>query len=122
MRTLIGLDIGGANIKVSNGIDRTIEIPFPMWKDPDSLADALRSVESICSEPPDTIALTMTGELADCFRTKAEGVDRILSSVEAAFAGAEIRVWQTGAEEPAKITSRGAVARMSFLAEPATTC
>ena len=98
MSKLIGLDIGGANIKVSNGIDRTIEVPFPLWKAPDRLVDALRSLESMGSEPPETIALTMTGELADCFRTKAEGVDRILRAVEAAFAGAEIRVWQTGAE------------------------
>ena len=98
MSTLIGLDIGGANLKLSNGIDRTVEIPFPMWKDPESLAATLQSLESMLSESPDIIALTMTGELADCFRTKAEGVERILSSVEAAFPQAEIRVWQTGAE------------------------
>ena len=98
MSTLIGLDIGGANLKLSNGIDRTVEIPFPMWKDPESLVATLQSLESMLSESPDIIALTMTGELADCFRTKAEGVERILSSVEAAFPQAEIRVWQTGAE------------------------
>lgn len=98
MRTVIGLDIGGANLKASDGISRTMERPFPMWKNPDGLADALRSVGSVLPTTPDTIAVTMTGELADCFRTKAEGVDRILGSVEAAFPAAEIRVWQTGAE------------------------
>ena len=98
MRTLIGLDIGGANIKASNGIDRTIEIPFPMWKNPDGLAKALRSTESALIEDPDMVAVTMTGELADCFRTKAEGVHRILDSIKKAFPRAELRVWQTGAE------------------------
>ena len=95
---LIGLDIGGANIKASDGNHRTIEMPFPMWKDPDGLAQALSSIGSALVEDPDTIAVTMTGELADCFRTKAEGVDRILSSVERAFPRANLLVWQTGAE------------------------
>ena len=98
MSTVIGLDIGGANIKVSNGIDQTAEIPFPMWKDSDRLTAALRSLDALISQTPDIIALTMTGELADCFRTKAEGVERILSSVEVAFPQAVIRVWQSGAE------------------------
>ena len=98
MRTLIGLDIGGANLKASNGIDRTLEISFPMWKDPSGLTHALRSMEPVLGEDPDVIAVTMTGELADCFRTKAEGVDRILSSVKKAFPRGDLRVWQTGAE------------------------
>ncbi len=95
---LIGLDIGGANIKASDGNHRTIERPFPMWKNPDGLAQALSSIGSALVEDPDTIAVTMTGELADCFRTKAEGVDRILRSVERAFPRANLLVWQTGAE------------------------
>lgn len=95
---LIGLDIGGANLKASDGNRRTIEMPFPMWKDPDGLAAALRSIGAALVEDPDTIAVTMTGELADCFRTKAEGVDRILTAVEQAFPRANLLVWQTGAE------------------------
>jgi (4-(4-[2-(gamma-L-glutamylamino)ethyl]phenoxymethyl)furan-2-yl)methanamine synthase len=98
MNTLIGLDIGGANLKASNGIDRTIEIPFSMWKDPSGLTLALRSLEPVLGDDPDIIAVTMTGELADCFRTKAEGVDRILTSVKKAFPRGDLRVWQTGAE------------------------
>ncbi len=98
MSTCIGLDIGGANIKLSNGVDRTIEIPFPLWRSPESLAATLGSLGALMVTPPDTIALTMTGELADCFRTKADGVEHILASVEAAFPSSVIRVWQTGAE------------------------
>ncbi|MFO1004910.1 MAG: hydantoinase/oxoprolinase family protein [Planctomycetaceae bacterium] len=98
MSTCIGLDIGGANIKLSNGVDRTIEIAFPLWKSPETLAATLTSLGELLATPPDTIALTMTGELADCFRTKADGVEHILNSVEAAFPSSMIRVWQTGAE------------------------
>jgi probable H4MPT-linked C1 transfer pathway protein len=39
----------------------------------------------------------MTGELCDCFATKAEGVDTILDAVVAAAGGREIRVYQTDA-------------------------
>ena len=98
MSTCIGLDIGGANIKLSNGVDRTIEIPFALWKSPESLVAALSQLGALLATPPHTVALTMTGELADCFRTKAHGVEHILSSVEAAFPSAVIRIWQTGAE------------------------
>ncbi len=98
MSTCIGLDIGGANIKLSNGVDRTIEIAFPLWKSPETLAATLTSLGSLLATSPDTVALTMTGELADCFRTKADGVEHILNSVEAAFPSSVIRIWQTGAE------------------------
>ena len=98
MSTCIGLDIGGANIKLSNGVDRTIEIAFPLWKSPETLAATLTSLGSLLATPPDTVALTMTGELADCFRTKADGVEHILNSVEAAFPSSVIRIWQSGAE------------------------
>ncbi len=37
----------------------------------------------------------MTAELADCYRTKRDGVDAILSSVELAAGGTRVQVWQT---------------------------
>lgn len=98
MNHTLGLDIGGANIKASNGLDRTIELPFPMWKTPDQLSAALSSIAHSQGLQPDSVAVTMTGELADCFRTKREGVEYILDSVVLAFPQSEIRVWQTGAE------------------------
>jgi probable H4MPT-linked C1 transfer pathway protein len=94
----IGLDIGGANLKASNGENWTREIPFPLWKHPESLADALRSLTEGFVSDETIIAVTMTGELADCFATKSEGVDRILSSVDQAFPAQQIQVWQTGGE------------------------
>ena len=46
----------------------------------------------------DLFAVTMTAELSDCFRTKAEGVDFILRAVEDVAGTTPVFVWQTGAE------------------------
>ncbi len=94
---VLGLDIGGANTKAAvNGRWETTQA-FEIWKSPDRLAEVLQSMVA-GQEPFDCVAVTMTAELADCFETKAEGVDRILSSVEAAFPETPIYVWQTGGE------------------------
>lgn len=95
----IGLDIGGANLKASNGDDWTAETPFPMWKQPEKLGEALRSLTGSRVNGETVLAVTMTGELADCFRTKTEGVHAILDAVDRAFPQTpELRVWQTGGE------------------------
>ncbi len=92
----IGLDIGGANLKASDQIT-SISQPFPLWKKPHQLAEAIRTLLN-CYPDNASIAVTMTGELADCFETKAEGVEAILAAVEAAATGREIAIWQTGGE------------------------
>jgi hypothetical protein len=94
---LLALDIGGANIKASDGEGRSLSRPFALWRQPDQLAEELAGILKQF-ESADEMAITMTGELADCFATKAEGVDRILSAVEQAAAGRRIHVWQTGGE------------------------
>lgn len=78
--TWIGFDIGGANIKVSFEDDRAETIPFPLWKKKSELSSKLSSIVSNC--PRDArFAVTMTGELADCFESKKEGVSFIVQSV-----------------------------------------
>jgi (4-(4-[2-(gamma-L-glutamylamino)ethyl]phenoxymethyl)furan-2-yl)methanamine synthase len=93
----IGLDIGGANLKLSDGEQQSLSHPFPLWKMPGQLAAAisglLREFES-----PSALAVTTTGELADCFATKAEGVRHILQAVEDAAPGIPLHVWTTGSE------------------------
>jgi len=77
----LGLDIGGANLKASDGHGWAHSVPFPLWREPDRLSAAL--IELIADSPPfEAIAVTMTGELCDCFRTKSEGVLHILDAVE----------------------------------------
>jgi hypothetical protein len=91
---VLGLDIGGANIKAATSDGRAAAAPFSLWKAPDRLTDALRTLAA--QLPPfDRIAVTMTGELADCFATKAEGVSRILSAVDALAGASPSFVWTT---------------------------
>jgi probable H4MPT-linked C1 transfer pathway protein len=94
---VVGLDIGGANLKAADESGRVLVQSFPMWQRSAELASTLALV--IEHFPGcDRIAVTMTGELADCFRTKQEGVQFILGAVEQAAAGREVLVWQTGGE------------------------
>ncbi len=94
---ILGWDIGGANLKASDGQLRSIEFPFPLWKQPDDLAGAIRRM-ALEWPPADGWAITMTGELADCYRTKGEGVRRILNSVREAADGIPVVVWTTAGE------------------------
>jgi probable H4MPT-linked C1 transfer pathway protein len=93
--TVLGLDIGGANLKAATAAGRAISVPFALWKQPDALPAALAALVKEFPDPGE-LAVTMTGELCDCFATKREGVNRILDAVEFAAAGRPIRVWGTG--------------------------
>jgi probable H4MPT-linked C1 transfer pathway protein len=80
---VLGLDIGGANLKASDGAGFARSVYFPLWRTPEKLSEAL--VELVAEAPPcGTWAVTMTGELADCFRNKQDGVAAILHAVEIA--------------------------------------
>jgi (4-(4-[2-(gamma-L-glutamylamino)ethyl]phenoxymethyl)furan-2-yl)methanamine synthase len=91
---VLGLDIGGANLKAATADKRARSVPFPLWKQPDRLPAALAA---LVAEFPDAteLAVTMTGELCDCYQTKREGVNAILDAVQHASGGRAIRVWST---------------------------
>src|SRR5947209_944518 len=76
---ILGLDIGGANLKAAHtsGVARTI--PFALWKHPEGLAAELARLRA-GMPPHDFLAITMTGELCDCFPTRRAGVAAILQS------------------------------------------
>jgi probable H4MPT-linked C1 transfer pathway protein len=96
-RSVLGLDIGGANLKAAH-TDGTARIqPFELWKHPHDLTDALRQM---MEEMPksDVLAVTMTGELCDCFASKREGVGFILDAVAQAAPHMLIRIWTTREE------------------------
>lgn len=94
---VLGLDIGGANIKLSDADGNTAAIAFPMWTDYEQLSSTLKTLAADFTTP-DMIALTMTAELADCFKTKQQGVEFVIDAVETAFAGTPLRVWLTTGE------------------------
>lgn len=76
----LGLDIGGANLKVARPDGTCEQLPFPLWQRRGELAHQLATI--LKSSPTDlNVAVTMTGELADCFANKAEGVAAIVDAV-----------------------------------------
>jgi probable H4MPT-linked C1 transfer pathway protein len=90
----LGLDIGGANLKAATASGWAHSAHFALWRDPDSLAAALQ--ELIRDAPAaDGLAVTMTGELCDCFRSKADGVRHIVSAVESVAANRKVAVYFT---------------------------
>jgi probable H4MPT-linked C1 transfer pathway protein len=94
MLDVLGLDIGGANLKAAHTRSMGRLVPFALWKNPHGLTAALRDL--IADMPPfDLLAVTMTGELCDCFTSKKEGVEAILDSVEQVAGRAQVLVWTT---------------------------
>jgi len=90
----LALDIGGANIKIADGRGYSATYPFAMWKSPHTLPQELRM--AIATAPHcDRLAVTMTGELADCFESKVAGVNFILDAVIKAADGRHTRVYLT---------------------------
>jgi probable H4MPT-linked C1 transfer pathway protein len=97
MGGVIGLDVGGANTKAvwRDGDERRVASrPFEVWRDRDALAGVLREVIASLGKP-EAVALTMTAELSDAFRSKREGVNFVLDAAEDALAGTRLVVLST---------------------------
>ncbi|MDD1663762.1 MAG: H4MPT-linked C1 transfer pathway protein [Methanomicrobiales archaeon] len=78
---MIGIDVGGANLKLVDGNRVTIQY-CPLWEDA-PLTDLLHAFRE--AHPDPDAAVVMSGELADCFGTKMEGVRFIMESVQEAY-------------------------------------
>lgn len=96
--SVIGIDIGGANLKFSNGLETHRTVPFPLWREANGLSRALHEqLETLPAARQ--LAVTMTGELCDCFENKQQGVKSIVDSVEAfAESRFEVRYYQVTGE------------------------
>ncbi len=79
---LIALDIGGANMKASDGEQWSATITFPLWKEWKSLPAMLESL--VKQRRPQRLVATMTGEICDCYPSRAAGVAHIVESLVAA--------------------------------------
>lgn len=77
-RRIIAVDIGGANLKFADEAGRRWAVSFELWHRFADLKDRLSQHIGDC----DTILVTMTGELADCFDTRRNGVSAIANAVE----------------------------------------
>lgn len=103
MQSVLGWDIGGANVKAVRvradrpAPERVVERPFRVWEAPEELPAVLgevrRELEERAADPAASVmAVTMTAELADCFPTKREGVFAVLAACDVAL-GPDIRVF-----------------------------
>ncbi len=93
MPAVLGLDIGGANLKAAHTEGTVRSLPFALWKQPQQLATELSRLCQ-CMPPFDALAVTMTGELCDCYESKRQGVQAILDAVEQAASEKPIHVWR----------------------------
>lgn len=76
---LVGIDVGGAHLKVvdCNGV----HIHYcPLWK-----GAPLKEILGNYNIETKSAAVVMSGELADCFSSKADGIGFIVDSVKAVF-------------------------------------
>lgn len=76
---IVGLDIGGATLKAATADGQAISARFALWKHPEQLAEALANL--LEGFDFDALAVTMTGELCDCFETRRDGVRAIKGDI-----------------------------------------
>jgi probable H4MPT-linked C1 transfer pathway protein len=85
---VIGLDIGGANTKLASSEGTLIELHYlPLWKNT-RLPEVLKEIAQRLQ--PEKIAVVMTGELADCFENKEQGILFIKEAVDSAFGSSKV--------------------------------
>ena len=86
----IGVDIGGANLKAATDDGVCHTRPFPMWSAKDRLAAELAELldELLVGHTgrSPSLAVTMTGELADGFDDRRQGVHFLIDAAEQAGA------------------------------------
>ena len=77
---MIGIDVGGANLKIVDGDGVHIHY-CPLWEQ----SPVTRILERYVPSPEEPAAVVMSGELADCFENKMEGISFIVHAVRKAF-------------------------------------
>lgn len=96
-----GIDVGGANLKLCAPSGLCASRPFPMWTDSGVLGQTVAEMMAELCRPPlnhpwnasSVLAVTMTGELADCFESRREGVKHILSQLAIVVPHGQCRVY-----------------------------
>jgi probable H4MPT-linked C1 transfer pathway protein len=125
----VGWDLGGAHLKVAlvddNGHLRLArQVACPLWEGMQRLESALDAV--LPSLPPGPLAhgLTMTGELADIFENRDQGVERLTACMARRLPGVQVFAGRAGWLDPGQmnqhhhdIASANWYATASFLAQ-----
>ncbi len=96
---ILALDIGGANIKSACNDGWTCSDAFAVWQNREGLSEALLHVIEKSEQGKkkiNTILVTMTAELCDCYESKEQGVNHVLDCLTKAADDREIWVYLTG--------------------------
>jgi len=80
---MIGIDVGGANLKVVDNEGAHIHY-CPLWEE----APLTNLLDRYVTSPSEPAAVVMSGELADCFENRMEGISFIVHAVRKAFPSA----------------------------------
>lgn len=116
--TWIGLDIGGANLKLARSKGgSTRNRAFALWRESVHLKENLVALAKGLKVKK--VAVTMTGELCDCFENKETGVRFIVRAAREAFPYATLRFWtidQTWVDEKSAIAHPRALAAANWVA------
>ena len=80
---MIGIDVGGANVKIVD--DKGVHIRYcPLWEK----TPLVPLLSEYRTRPDSPAAVVMSGELCDCFFDKAEGIAFIVRAVQEVFPSA----------------------------------
>ena len=118
---LLGWDIGGAHVKAvllapDGRVGGVWHRAAPLWRGLGLMADAVRAIRGE-ARAADRHAVTMTGELADLFAGREEGVRRIGGCLAAALAPEPVRYFRPGRAFAAEPDADAAeIASMNWLA------
>jgi probable H4MPT-linked C1 transfer pathway protein len=95
-----GWDLGGAHLKAAQAgrdgrLATVLQVPCRLWLGMEEFTRSLGEARWQL-QPSRRHAVTMTGELADLFADRAEGVARLSQAMMAAFPGDDIRLYAGG--------------------------
>lgn len=95
---IAGWDIGGAHIKTAVINDQgevltILQKPCPLWQGLDRLRHAVKLIKEQLPDTDCRHAVTMTGELVDCFENRADGVRQIVKTMIELLPGHDIMIY-----------------------------
>ena len=95
---IAGWDIGGAHLKcaaleAAGRLAGVWEVPCRLWEGMDRLEEALAALPTRLGQDTHRHALTMTGELADCFRDREEGVRTLVAFMTRRLGSDDVSVY-----------------------------
>ena len=94
---IIGWDVGGAHLKAARlaatgHVERVLQLPCPLWQGLEHFETVLRQTLSELGPAP-LHAVTMTGEMADLFPNRREGVARIVAALRQRLSDVDLRFY-----------------------------